>query len=426
MKVSVPLPQRGGTAFGALARFHVGVGARLAVRAAAPLVSLPILAVVLQPDPAEAVNAIAAALLGPRSSDAAWLACAVVSWLLAGWAAPRIAPGTTGWLRHLPVDSAVHRRSALLALLAAQAPLAAACLLLLPAAIASAGAVDARRLVAAPIIACGAALAAWPGRGAWMSRPLAVVASLLPCFPSAWTMLGAVTLLWFAERWSGSMDTIRCARRGGVPGRIPFALAVAARAVGARAFEALAVSLLPIGAMVLFLVNNDLTGRASSGAVRFGGGVAVVLMLSGLAEHLAVRRPVWPWERSLPAGSGRRITEDALILGAACLVPLAFAFVLDPLAALTVAAALPLLALRAAGSIRRAPGRRTGAAGEVLAEGLLLAAFVALLPWLALLALAMVPLAFRLAAARERRRKVSHWDETHHRTAGDPLSWSDG
>ena len=93
-------------------------------------------------------------------------------------------------------------------------------------------------------------------------------------------------------------------------------------------------------------------------------------------------------------------------------------------AAWTVLGFLPLLALRAAGAMRRAPERRTGAAGEILFEGGLLAALAALLPWTAIPPLALVPWALRAAAERERRQKVSRWLELHHLAAGDPQSWS--
>ncbi|MFP5287175.1 MAG: hypothetical protein ACLGI9_15650, partial [Thermoanaerobaculia bacterium] len=91
---------------------------------------------------------------------------------------------------------------------------------------------------------------------------------------------------------------------------------------------------------------------------------------------------------------------------------------------LAVVAVIPFLALRSAGAMRRAPERRAGASGEVLAEGMLLAALVSLLPWTSVLALAGAPFALRAAAERERRQKVSRWLELHHLAVGDPQSWS--
>ena len=91
---------------------------------------------------------------------------------------------------------------------------------------------------------------------------------------------------------------------------------------------------------------------------------------------------------------------------------------------LPLAGALPFLAARAAGALRRAPERRTGAAGEILLEGGMTAALLALLPWLALPLLALALPALRAAAERERRQKVSRWLELHHLAVGDPQSWS--
>lgn len=142
-----------------------------------------------------------------------------------------------------------------------------------------------------------------------------------------------------------------------------------------------------------------------------------------MGESLAVRRPAWPWSRSLPWSAARRAGADAAILGGHVLPLVLLAARIDP-AALVILAILPLLSIRAAGAMRRAPERRTGAAGEIVFEGALLAALAALLPWTAILPLALVPWALRAAAERERRQKVSRWLELHHLAAGDPQSWS--
>ncbi len=148
-----------------------------------------------------------------------------------------------------------------------------------------------------------------------------------------------------------------------------------------------------------------------------------MLLLSQIGESLAVRRPAWPWSRSLPWSAARRVGADALFLGLHASPLVLLAAWIDP-AALVLLAVLPLLAARAAGAVRRAPERRTGASGEILLEGFFLAALVALLPWTALPALAAAPFAIRAAAERERRQQVSRWLELHHLAAGDPQSWS--
>ena len=89
-----------------------------------------------------------------------------------------------------------------------------------------------------------------------------------------------------------------------------------------------------------------------------------------------------------------------------------------------VVATLPLLALRGSAAIREELGRSAGASGPLLLEGLLVAGIVALVPWSAIVMLALTPVAARLGIERERRQPVSRWHELHHLAAGDPLSWS--
>jgi hypothetical protein len=120
------------------------------------------------------------------------------------------------------------------------------------------------------------------------------------------------------------------------------------------------------------------------------------------------------------------VRADAVLLAGHALPLLIVTAKIDLLAAVAVLAVTPWLAARAAGAVRRAPERRTGASGEILLEGFLLAAAVALLPWLSLLALAATPWALRVAAERERAQKVSRWLELHHLAVGDPQSWSAG
>jgi hypothetical protein len=176
--------------------------------------------------------------------------------------------------------------------------------------------------------------------------------------------------------------------------------------------------------MAALRINNDLAPAVARGAARFGGGLAVVFLLAGLSERLAVRRPVWAWARSLPSSAARRVGEDALLLGACGLVLVAVTAALDAVAALQIAGGLPALAFYSAGALHPRDERPRSVAGLVLAAGSFVAAGITLLPWLSLAALAAAPLLARAAAARDRRHKVSLWQERHHRTAGDPLSWS--
>jgi hypothetical protein len=409
--------------FTALARFHLHVGARLAIRAAAPLAGLPFVAVLLQQDPSGALRALAAWLLGPSGGVSAGLALAALSLALASWAAPRVTTGLGAWPRHLPVTHTVHRRAALVALATAQTPVLAGLLLLAPAAAHQAGGIVPGRLAALPVSVAAAALASWPGTHAARSRPLAWAALLLAATADLALVPLALVLVLAAERAAGPLAAHGAASRRR-SSTLPLPLLLATRALGLAALGAVVASLAPVAAITFLRLNNELSPAVAAGAARLGAGIGVVVLLTALTERLAIRRPVWPWSRSLPAGAVRHVAEDALLLALPCLVPLAATAWLDPLAALAVAACLPSLALLAAGALRRSGPGQTGVAAGPPLGGALLAAWVAVLPGLALLALAAAPLAWRAAAARDRRQKVSRWDELHHRAVGDPLSWS--
>jgi len=407
----------------ALARFHRHVGARLALRAAAPLAGLPLVAALLQQDPSATLRSAAAWLLGRSGGVPAGIAIALVCLALASWAAPRVTAGLGGWPRHLPVSQATHRRAALVALVTAQAPVLGALLLLAPLAATQPGGVALGRVAALPAIVLAAAVAAWPGARAWLGRPLSGLAILLAAPGSLRWLPVAAALLLAAEHATGPLAHAPVGRRRRSARVLPLSALVAARSLGATLVTAPLLSLLPVAAMTALRVNNELAPAVAAGAARFGAGLGVVFLLAGLVERLAVRRPVWPWARSLPVSSKRRVAEDALLLALPCGLPLAAGALLDGGAALTVAACLPALALLAAGALRRSRPATSGLATPFLGAGALLAAWVAILPWLALAALAAAPLALRWAASRERAQKVSHWDELHHRAVGDPLSW---
>ena len=411
----------------AVLRFHLSVGSRLAMRVLMP----PVIA-----------GAGAAYFVGPQTLEALALrlfesgdqgggSAAVSAALLLGaaaTAAPRICRGVGGWLRHLPASGRTHRRAAALAVAVAQVPVVLGLLVLCGiAALAERSAEPLLgRAVGLPLASVAAALAVMPVERGAMARPLALAAALLAAAGTwPWIAAGAALLV-AADLAAGPLREPRAAgrpRRLGATGAA-FETVVAWRALGWRAVTAPLVTLLPLGAAALFLRNNELAPEHVHLAVRLGGGIGVVLLLADLGEALAVRRPAWPWARSLPWSARRRAAFDAAFLGGHALVAVAVAAALSPLAALALLALLPLLAARAAGAVRRAPERRTGASGEILVEGLLAAAAVALLPWLALALLAATPAALAAAAERERRQKVSRWLELHHLAVGDPQSWS--
>lgn len=418
-----PAPRADGT-FAALLRFDLRVGVRLALQALAPAVAAAIGAAIIlfEGFPLAAV----AMLFGEEPSAGARTGLVALLLAVAAAAAPRVCHGRTGWMRHLPVSGRAQRRAAQAALTLAQVPVLAG--LSLAALAVTPG--RARLLVDVLGLTLGAAaasLAVMPVERRRLVAPLAAVASAL-CLASGATLpLGAATLL-VADGAAGALDSRSGAarRRASGPGSGPlrFGFRVARRALGARLVSAFLVALLPLAAAALFLTNNELGPQQRGLALRLAGGTAVVVLLARLAGLLAVRRPTWPWVRSLPWSSARRARADAVILGAHALPLVALTAAVAPGAAAPLLGALPLIAALAAASTRRAPERRTGAAGEVLTAGLLVAGGVALQPLLAAAALLATPWALAGAAERERGLVVSRWLERHHLAVGDPQAWS--
>lgn len=380
-------------------------------------------------------------LFGPGSAGGSGVLIALSFVGFASVASPRICRGLSGWMRHLPIHGRAQRRAALLAITVAQLPLVLGMLIFSFVAVRTSGnpgAAFATDLLGLAICAPAAALAVMPVERPLRSRPFAWGAALVAVSGGWLAALIGLGLFLLADLAAGALPRHATAGApvGGrsllgrlVPDRLLgglFEVRIAWRALRWRLLSALAAGLLPLGAAFFFVTNNELAPHHVRLAALLGGTSAVTFLLADLGEALGVRRPAWPWSRSLPWSALSRVRTDSVLLGAHALPTLLLTAWIDPLAALAVLAVTPWLAVRAAGAIRRAPERRTGASGEILLQGSLLAALVALLPWIALFPLLGVPWALRAAAERERAQKVSKWLELHHLAVGDPQSWSAG
>lgn len=379
-------------------------------------------------------------LFGPGSTggSGAFIVLAAVGFASA--ASPRICRGLSGWMRHLPIHGRAQRRAALLAITVAELPVILGMMIFSWVATRSSsafGVAFGTDLLALAVCAPAAALAVMPVERPLLARPLALAAALASVSGGLGLLAAGAGLLLAADAVAGELPRHgttgapvsgrgRLGRLlpGGTLGMIE--VRIAWRALGWRLLSALALGLLPLGAALFFVTNNELAPRHVRLAALLGGTCAVTFLFADLGEALGVRRPAWPWSRSLPWSALSRVRTDAALLAVHALPPLLVTAWIDPLAALAVLAVTPWLAARAAGAVRRAPERRTGASGEIILQGSLLAALVALLPWVSLLALLGVPWALRAAAERERAQKVSKWLELHHLAVGDPQSWSAG
>ena len=409
----------------ALARFFVQIGSRLAIAASAPLAAAGIGWLGVQQAPSAALRALALSLFGPQSGNLAGLVPALLGLILAGWAAPRIEKGMQGWIRHLPVSRRDLDAGATIALVVAQAPIAIALVALTLVATLTSHNVAWVRVASIPLTIVAAAMCVRQGGRRWASASLAI-AGLVMASTNAWpSLLVAAIALGAAEAVTASGSSIHRARpdrRHVALGEV--ALRITLRALGLRALTTYLGAAVPVGAVLLFLHNNELDRARATAAVRLGIGLAIAFLVASLAERLAVRRPVWPWARSLPWSARHRVLHDTLVFGAATIPILAVGAWLAPWALPPLGAHAALVSVGAAGALRRAAERRMGAAGEVLAVGAMTAALLSLVPWLAIGALALVPLALRGAANRDQTQHVSAWLERHHQGSGDSLSWS--
>jgi hypothetical protein len=413
----------------ALLRFHLHVGARLAMRVLMPVLVAAVGGVTLLGE--DFLHSFSVLLWGPGSAGGSGVLIAAACYGVAAGAAPRVCRGLDGWLRHLPIHGVAQRRAAGLAIAVSQTPLLIGftALSLVATQIGRATFLDVLSLW---VCAMAAALLAMPVERPWLARPLALASSVV-AVSGGWPLLAAGTVLLIgADLAAGALPRdkrVSLAGRGTRRAIGPWTgrlveLLVTWRALRWRALSAASAVLLPLACAWAFVAHNELAPRHVRLAALLGGASAVVFLCADLAEVLGARRPAWPWSRSLPWSARRRVLFDAGFLAAHALPAVVVTAWIDAPSSLAVLAITPWLAVRAAGAMRRAPERRTGASGEILIEGLLLAAAVALLPWLAVLAPLATPWALRVAAERERRQKVSRWLELHHLAVGDPQSWS--
>jgi hypothetical protein len=405
-----------------LLRFHLRVGIRLAIRSFAPLFAGFLAVIILQMYPAAFVRGIAAGIYGKTPDPTVLLGIAALSLGFSFSAAPRLEYGLNGWMRHLSISSAANRRGLTLALITVQAPLILTLVILGYVARAAGvnpwGAIDIRL----GLVFASSAIAALPVKRRFVPGVLALSAACMAIWGTLYMLLAAGVLLVTAEISAGELRKPAAQRPRRMASAL-FSFQLAQRALAWGILGILCAAAIPLGVTMLFLANNPLPDPLVHGAARLGGCVSVLFSICAGATRLAVRRPVWPWARSLPWSAGMRILSDAAFLTALSLPALVVVAALDGATAVLVAAVAPLLALRSTEHVRRNPDRRVQAAGMVL-EGLFVSALVCLVPWTAAASLAGAVPAFLAAKNAELALKATRWSERYHLASGDSLSWS--
>ena len=404
-----------------LIRYYALGSARLAQRNALVSFSLVVISFLIAPEANDEFRAIALAVTAAGAPRGPALLVAIVAVVVCRQSMPTLRLGLAGWTRSLPIPPAELRRAFALGLVVPLAPLVL--LELVSAALATT--LYGRVLAVPPILGFAAGMlaagaAATPTR-APLGKPVALTAAFvwtLGTWPAVaasalllviWDLLaGPVTAVsrphertHLADRWLGSV--------------------IALRALGLRSLQPLALGVAFLGAAWLFRVNNGLSVADSSLAARLATTSAILLGQVGVAEALLARRRPWPWLRSLPISSRRRVLEDAVAIALPVLPTLFLAALLDRLTALIGLATLPFFSLLAVFAIRRAHGKLFGVGAQLLGIGSVSVALLTIHPATALLAIALAPVVLFLAARSDRAWIVTGWDPLHHDSIGDSM-----
>jgi hypothetical protein len=276
-----------------------------------------------------------------------------------------------------------------------------------------------------PFAGLSSAMFFLPVKNKIFSRFFAVLAAI-GFSANDWKFLiaGLLSLI-AADRISGPL--VREKKRIRFP-RLPKGLFLVAainwRALRMRVVLPTFLSLPSFGAAWLFITNNDPSSLLAGQVIRFSGAMGLVLFCAIMANLLASRRPPWPWIRALPWTARTRILSDSIFIAIHTLPLIILLGIMNIKSVLPILLSLPALAVYSASAIRKAPGSKTGALGNVLLTGTLASLLLCLIPWSSLGILALTPWLLQGAVKAEKNQQVSQWLELHHLDAGDSLSWS--
>jgi hypothetical protein len=407
----------------AVFRFHLHVGTRLALRIFVPVVSIFFASYyLLRP---ELFNSLMAQLL-----DGGFFLSGIFTTsfclITAGFASRRICLGLTGWIRHLPIQGIFQRRMAGLAISIAQIPALAIFAGLAVVAMKLYRVEAAPYLTGLPLVGLSCGQCVLPVEKKVISRLLAGLAAI-GFSSNNWVFLaGGILLVVVADGISGPLLQKKKKSKFKKPLRgMLLVAAINWRALRLRPLVIHLLSILFLGAAQLFIANNNPSPFLTEKMIRFGGALSLVLFCSVFANMMALRRPPWPWIRSMPWSARTRILWDSFFIGLHALPLIIISGLLDLKSMVPLTISLPAIAVYSAFSMRQARESTTGALGKVLLLGTFGSLLLCLLPWSSVLFVALSPLVLHMGTMAEKQQKVSQWLELHHLAAGDSLSWSE-
>ena len=407
----------------AFLRFHLNVGARLAAKILAPLIAAFFAAFYIFK--IDFFVVLARALFVDSHQVISGL---IYSGILIGTSrmiSPRICLGLNGWIRHLPLKSRSNRRMALISIFMAQWPVLLS--LSIPSLLLSKslGVNPAVYLSGLPVLGLSSALFVLPIRNSLLIKPFVFGACILSASGSWLMLIAGAFIFLICDLFSGALVSGKKRQRfGKVTKGLWLSFFIAWRALKWRIGFPYIFSFFFLGLTQVFIQNNDPNPVLFGKIYLFGGACGAVVICAFLAHVLAVRRPPWPWSRSLPWSSRRRVLMDAGYLAMSSIPFLLLVFVMERKSIFPLLLSLPALCFLSSWTISRVFALRTGAYGTILIYGVIGALLLCLYPLISVLYLVITPLLLKQAVDQERLLKVSRWLERHHLAAGDSLSWS--
>lgn len=404
-------------------RFHLNVGARLAVKILAPLIA--VFFAVLYIFKVDFFVVLARALFVDSHFVVSGLIYSAITIGASRMISPRICTGLNGWIRHLPLKSRSNRRMALISIFMAQVPVLLS--LSLPSLLLSnsLGVNPAVYLSGLPMLGLSSAFFVLPIRNSLFIKPFVLFACILSASGNWIMLIAGVLLFLICDLVSGPLVT---GKKRQLFGRVTrgtwLNYFIAWRALRWRIGFPYIFSFIILGLTQVFIQNNDHSPVLIGKIYLFGGICSAVVICAFLAHVLAVRRPPWPWSRSLPWSSRRRVLIDAGFLALSVIPLVLLVFVMERKTIFPILLSLPTLCFLSSWTMGRAFDLRTGAYGTILILGGIGALLLCLYPLISIVYLILAPVLFKQAVEQERLLKVSRWLERHHLAAGDSLSWN--
>ncbi len=406
----------------AFLRFHLNVGTRLAAKILAPLIALFFAALYLFK--IDFFIILARALFVDSHFVVSGLIYSGVMIGTSRMISPRICLGLNGWIRHLPLKSRLNRRLALISIFVAQVPVLLS--LSLPSLLLSKsqGINPAVYLFGLPVLGLSSALFVLPVQNNVFFKPFVLGACILSASGNWILLIAGAFLFLICDLVYGPLETGKKPKRlGKINKGVWLNFFIAWRALKWRMGIPYIHSILILGLVQVFVQNNDLSPKLTGEIYLFGGACSAVVFCAFLAHMLAVRRPPWPWSRSLPWSSRRGVLIDAGYIAVLATPLLLMAFVMERKMLLPLGLSFPALCFLSSWTMGRAFNLRTGAYGTILIYGVIGSLLLCLFPLISIVYFGLAPILFWQAVEQERHLKVSLWLERHHLAAGDSQSW---